>query len=255
MRLNDFIDYIITNLYNMNATITERRATLFVANQMLITGENIPVFIASFSKLNLFPSVNKGIGIKVSPKGIEKEDVISLDMKYLDETLKVSIGPDRIDIVSKRINENWDSFRELVMQISSTVVNDLNNVIVRYAQCATIKIKLDQQLAEKSYAKLFKSTEEYPVEWQFRKVIRDMLQSLDGKARVFVNNVYDLSRDNAIVEDRNISNIITLEMDINTLINSDIHQLSQVQELFWVYSAQTIEKAKESYYSMLTNEE
>lgn len=239
----------------MNATIIERRATLFVARQMLITGENIPVFISAFSKLGLFPSVNRGIGIKLTPKGVEQEDVISLDMKYLDETLKVSIGPDRIDIVSKRDNENWDSFREFIMQISSAVVVELNNTIVRYAQCASIKIKLDQQHANDAYGKLFKITVEDPVEWQFRKVTRSLLQSEDKKASVVVNNVYNLSRNNAIVDGRNISNIITLEMDINTLINSDISMLSQVQELFWVFSAHTIEMAKDSYFTIFTNEE
>lgn len=239
----------------MNATIIERRATLFVARQMLITGENIPAFIAAFSKLGLFPSVNRGIGIKLTPKGVEQEDVISLDMKYLDETLKVSIGPDRIDIVSKRDNENWDSFRKFIMQISSAVVVDFNNTIVRYAQCASIKIKLDQQHANDAYGKLFKITVKDPVEWQFRKVTRSLLQSEDKKASVVVNNVYNLSRNISIVDDRNISNIITLEMDINTLINSDISMLSQAQELFWVSSAHTIEMAKDSYFTIFTNEE
>lgn len=239
----------------MNANITERRATLFVARQMQITGENIPVFITTFSKLNMFPSVNNGIGIKVTPKGIVQEDVISLDMKYLDETLKVSIGPDRVDIVSKRTNEDWDSFRDLVMQISKSVSEELNNVIVRYANCATIKIKLDIQHANESYSKLFKSPNEVPVEWQFRKVIRTMLQTAEKDASVVVNNVYDLSRNNVILDGINLSNIVTLEMDINTLINSDVRALQLAQELFWVSSAHTIEDAKNYYYNLLSDEQ
>lgn len=239
----------------MNANILERRATLFVARQMQITGDNIPVFITSFGKLGLFPSVNKGIGIKLTPKGVEQEDVISLDMKYLDETLKVSIGPDRLDIVSKRKNETWDSFREVVMQISDAVVVDLNNAIVRYAQCATIRIKLEQQLADNAYEKLFKDTEVTPVEWLFRKVTRNLIQSADKQSSVIVNNVYNLSRNNAIIDGRNISNIIMLEMDVNTLINSDINQLANIQELFWVSSAHTIETAINSYYSILSDED
>lgn len=238
----------------MNANILERRATLFVARQMSITGENIPVFITSFGKLGLFPSVNKGIGIKVTPKGIEQEDVISLDMKYLDESLKVSIGPDRVDIVSKRNDENWDSFREIVMQISKAVVQDINNVIVRYAQCATIRIKLEQQLADGAYAKLFKDAEDSPVEWLFRKVTRNLIQAPNTKASIVVNNVYNLSRNNAVIDGRNISNIIMLEMDVNTLINSDIQLLNQTQELFWGSSAHTIETAIKSYYTILANE-
>lgn len=239
----------------MNANILERRATLFVARQMSITGDNIPVYITSFGKLGLFPSVNRGIGIKLTPKGVEQEDVISLDMKYLDETLKMCIGPDRIDIVSKRTNETWDTFRDIVMQISSAVVADLNNTIVRYAQCATIRLKLEQQLADNAYAKLFRDAEVTPVEWQFRKVTRNHIQSADKQSSVIVNNVYNLSRNNAIIDGRNISNIIMLEMDVNTLINSDMNQLSNIQELFWVSSAHTIETAIASYYSILSNED
>lgn len=239
----------------MNANIIERRATLFVARQMQITGDNIPAFIKSFSKLSLFPSVNKGIGIKLTPKGIEQEEVISLDMKYLDETLKVSIGPDRVDIVSKRKDETWDSFREIVMQISSAVVTDFNNTIVRYAQCATIRIKLDQQLADNAYAKLFRDAESAPVEWQFRKVTRGQIQAPDEQSSVIVNNVYNLTRNNAIIDGRNISNIIMLDMDVNTLINSDMNQLIRIQEQFWIESAHTIEEAVTYYYSILSNED
>lgn len=37
----------------MNATIMERRATLFVGTPIKITGENIPAFITAFGKLGL----------------------------------------------------------------------------------------------------------------------------------------------------------------------------------------------------------
>lgn len=52
-------------------------------------------------------------------------------MKYLDETLKVSIGPERIDIVSKKADENWDSFREFLMKISKEITSQFNNDIIR----------------------------------------------------------------------------------------------------------------------------
>lgn len=105
----------------MKATILERRATLFVGATIKVTSDNIPIFITTFSQMGLLPSVNRGVGIKVTPKGIEQEDVISLDMKYLDETVKVSIGPDRIDIVSKKVDENWDTFREFVLKIAKEI--------------------------------------------------------------------------------------------------------------------------------------
>ena len=121
----------------MKATILERRATLFVGAPIKVTSDNIPIFITTFSQMGLLPSVNRGVGIKVTPKGIEQEDVISLDMKYLDETVKVSIGPDRIDIVSKKVDENWDTFREFVLKIAKEIRTTFNKDIIRYAQCAS----------------------------------------------------------------------------------------------------------------------
>lgn len=238
----------------MNATIMERRATLFVGSPIKITGENIPVFITTFGKMGLFPSVNKGIGIKVTPKGVEHEDVISLDMKYLDETLKVSIGPDRIDIVSKKTDDNWDSFRDFIMKISAEITSQLSNDITRYAQCASIRLKLDSKHAQEAYRKLFVDNDSNPVEWQLRKVHRTQLLSSDNKYAVIVNNVYDISRNNVIVNGENLSNIVTLDMDINTLVGSDINSLKQIQELFWVSSAVTIQTAIDNYYSILSDE-
>lgn len=238
----------------MNATIMERRATLFVGTPIKITGENIPAFITAFGKLGLYPSVNKGIGIKVTPNGVEHEDVISLDMKYLDETLKVSIGPERIDIVSKKTDENWDSFREFLMKISNEITSQFNNDIIRYAQCASIRLKLDLKHAQEAYQKLFVDKDSNPVEWQLRKVHRTQLLSSDNKVSVKVNNVYNLSRNNVIVNGENLSNIVTLDMDVNTLVGSDINSLKLIQELFWVSSSATIQNAIDNYYSILSDE-
>lgn len=204
--------------------------------------------------MGLYPSVNKGIGIKVTPKGVEQEDVISLDMKYLDETLKVSIGPDRIDIVSKKTDDNWDSFRDFIMKISAEITSQFSNDITRYAQCASIRLKLDSKHAQQAYLKLFVDKDSNPVEWQLRKVHRTNLLSSDKKYSVIVNNVYDISRNNVIVNGENLSNIVTLDMDINTLVGSDINSLKQIQELFWVSSAATIQTAIDNYYSILSDE-
>lgn len=238
----------------MNATIIERRATLFVGRPIKITGENIPAFVSVFGQMGLYPSVNSGIGIKVTPKGVEKEDIISLDMKYLDETVKVSIGPDRIDIVSKKVDENWDTFREFVMKIAKEIGNQFNNSIIRYAQCASIRLKLDQKHVQDAYGKLFVNNDECPFEWQLRKVIKTILNSPDGQVSIMVNNVYNVSRNSIIINGENMSNIITIEMDINTFVGSDINSLSQLQELFWISSASTIEMAKDTYYSILSDE-
>ncbi len=238
----------------MKTTVLERRATCFVGNSIKITRENIPVFIKVFGQMGLYPSVNKGIGIKVTPNGIEQEDVISLDLKYLDETVKMSVGPDRIDIVSKKAGETWISFIEFVMKISDELRKNFSNDIIRLALCASIRLKLDQKHAEEAYGKLFKSEDELPIEWQLRKVIRTTMSSDDNKNEVTVNNVYNIYRNDAIVNGENLSNIIKLDMDVNTIVGSDICSLYILQKKFWDTSAKTIDDAISIYYSIFTDE-
>lgn len=78
--------------------------------------------------------------------------------------------------------------------------------------------------------------------------------SSDNKVSVKVNNVYNLSRNNVIVNGENLSNIVTLDMDVNTLVGSDINSLKLIQELFWVSSSATIQNAIDNYYSILSDE-
>ena len=81
----------------MDIQLHNRRATLFVSGLQNFTENVLSKYILEFSNLGLLPSVNKGFDIKITPNGVESEDVISLDLKKLDETLKVAFGPDRID--------------------------------------------------------------------------------------------------------------------------------------------------------------
>lgn len=105
----------------MDVQLHNRRATLFTLGMLNFTETLLTKYISEFSNLGLLPSVNKGFGIKITPNGIEQEEVISLDLKKLDETLKVSFGPDRIDIVSTKINETWDSFCRITKEISEII--------------------------------------------------------------------------------------------------------------------------------------
>lgn len=140
------------------------------------------------------------------------------------------------------------------MKISAEITSQFSNDITRYAQCASIRLKLDSKHAQQAYLKLFVDKDSNPVEWQLRKVHRTNLLSSDKKYSVIVNNVYDISRNNVIVNGENLSNIVTLDMDINTLVGSDINSLKQIQELFWVSSAATIQTAIDNYYSILSDE-
>lgn len=236
----------------MDTQLHNRRATLFVSGLQNFTEDVLSKYISEFSNLGLLPSVNKGFGIKITPGGIEPEDVISLDLKKLDETLKVTFGPDRIDIVSTQTNETWDSFCETIIKISS-IVNKIGMKYNRLALCANISYTLDNGQGNLTYAKLTKNTDEYPVEWQIRKVIRRKFENAkqDG---VWINYVYTLSRNDIIVNNSSMADRLILDLDFNTLAGTSIEKIADIQDSFWKEIATKIDAAIEYYETTFKQE-
>lgn len=235
----------------MDTQLHSRRATLFVSGLQNFTEDVLSKYISEFSNLGLLPSVNKGLGIKITPNGIEPEDVISLDLKKLDETLKVTFGPDRIDIVSTQTNETWDSFCKTIIEISS-IVNKIGMKYNRLALCANISYVLDNGQVNLAYAKLTKNTDEYPVEWQIRKVIRKKLENV--KEDVWINYVYTLSRNDIIVNNSSMADKLILDLDFNTLVGTSIEKIANIQDSFWKEIATQIDAAIEYYETTFKQE-
>ncbi len=231
-----------------------RRATLFVANPISITEDILPMYVSEFSKMNLLPSVNKGIGFKITPQGIEQEEVLSLNLSYLDNTLMVVFGPDRVDIQSTKPGETWDSFHISVERVIEILSSHMNYRVVRLALCGSVIYSLDEEMSKKVYLKLAKDGTEQPVEWQFRKVLRTKITTQDGIKSVVVNNVYSLTN-NAIVPGVGIQKGVLLDMDINTLVGSNPDNVLAVQELFWAHSASVVDKAVQHYQEIFDHED
>lgn len=225
----------------MDTQLHNRRATLFVSGLQNFTENVLSKYISEFSNLGLLPSVNKGFGIKITPNGIEPEDVISLDLKKLDETLKVAFGPDRIDIVSTQTNETLDSFCKTIIEISS-IVNKIGMKYNRLALCANISYALDNGQGNLAYAKLTKNVNEYPVEWQIRKVIRKELENTKQEG-VWINYVYTLSRNDIIVNNSSMADRLILDLDFNTLVGTSIEKIADIQDVFWKEIAIQIDAA------------
>jgi len=229
----------------MNTTYNNRRSTVFFSSPLNFTEELLPKYISEFSSLGLLPTVNKGLGIKLSSKGIEPEEVISLDLKKLDETLKVSFGPDRVDVVSTKIDETWDKFCEVTLQISDVLLK-LGKNFNRLALCASVKFRLNDGLGESAYSNLIGKSEEKPVEWQIRKVNRYSLQvSEDTKA--VVNDVQTISRNNIIVNDEDLKDVIILDLDLNTLVGTESEVIQSIRKPFWHAASTQIQKDISQY--------
>lgn len=229
----------------MNTTYNNRRSTVFLSSPLNFTEELLSKYISEFSSLGLLPTVNKGLGIKLSSKGIEPEEVISLDLKKLDETLRVSFGPDRVDVVSTKIDETWDKFCEITLQISDVLLK-LGKNFNRLALCASVKFRLNDGLGESAYSNLIGKSEEKPVEWQIRKVNRYSLQASEDTKAV-VNDVQTISRNNIIVNDEDLKDVIILDLDLNTLVGTESEVIQSIRKPFWHAASTQIQKDISQY--------
>lgn len=238
----------------MEWKIVNRRATLFVANPFNITEDILPLYISEFSNMGLLPSVNKGIGFKITPQGIEQEEVLSLDLKYFDNTLKVNFGPDRVDIESTKIGETWESFRSIVDKIFNIFSTRMNHKIVRLALCGSILYSMDEEKSMSIYTKLAKIKNEQPVEWQLRKVLRNKLATDDGTKSVTINNVYTLTN-TILIPGISVRKGVLLDMDVNTLVGTSTDNIMAIQGKFWPHAASVIDEAVIHYQTVFEDED
>ena len=229
----------------MNTTYNNRRSTVFLSSPLNFTEELLPKYISEFSSLGLLPTINKGIGIKLSSKGIEPEEVISLDLKKLDETLRVSFGPDRVDVVSTKVDETWEKFCEITIQISDVLLK-LGKNFNRLALCASVKFRLNDGQGESAYSNLIGKSEENPVEWQIRKVNRYSLQTSE-ETNAVVNDVQTISRNKVIVNGEELKDVIILDFDLNTLVGTESEVIRSIRNPFWNAASKQIQKEINQY--------
>ena len=230
----------------MDTQYNHRRATLFFAGQVDFTETTLPKYIQEFSTLKLLPSINKGLGVKFTPKGIEPQEILSLDLRLLDETLKVSFGPDRVDIVSTKSDEDWITFCEETKNISNILTNKMGLKYTRLALCANISFNLNKGLGDIAYGKLTKTSDENPVEWQIRKVLRKEFK-VSQDMNILTNNVFTLSRNKAVVDSQDISDKINIDFDFNTYQGISIDDINTALNDFWIKTSTLIDDGIKHY--------
>lgn len=230
----------------MNAVILQRRATFFVSNPINFNEDLLSVYINKFSGLGLLPSVNKGFGIKITPTGVEPQDIISLDLKKLDNTLKVSFGPDRVDVLSTKNDETLDLFLDRVSELSD-VIKQICGSFNRLALGVNARFQMNPVLCQKSYNLLTKSVDVDPIEWQIRKVNRVPLTTADKEYEAFINLVYSLSRNESLINLPNSKDSIVIEFDFNTMVGTPAIVLDSIEGVFWGYAKEQIEEGISNY--------
>ena len=123
--------------------------------------------------------------------------------------------------------------------------------ITRLALCSTFLFNMDLKALQNSYIKITQNKDEYPVEWQLRKVLRS---ELGADSEITINNVSTISRNIVQIETKAPADVVILDVDINTLVGTDVNLIKNLESDFWQYSADRIQKEQEYYSTLLANE-
>lgn len=232
----------------METKILNRRATLFINTPMIYNDQTLPDYIQSVAELKLIPSLNKGLGVKIAPDGsVIPEQMISLDLKNIEDSFKVTLGIDRFDIVSSLNNNNnsLDCFLQKVKEVKNALNKIYSGKYNRLALGSVCVFYINPEKMNLLYNKMVNTElEEQPVEWSIRKVIRTTIEN--EKYRLVINNVYTISR-RIVIEDGSNTDSIVLEHDINTLAGSDISAIADLSDLFIQKASETISESINSY--------
>lgn len=236
----------------MNDNIQMRRATFFVVNQKSFSESVLSQYIEEFRSMELLPSINRGVGIKITSKGLEQENVLSLELKKLDDSLKVIFVPDRIDIISVQKNESCSSFEEIINRTLDVMTTKLHLEFSRLGFGSKYGVSLEDGQGNLVYGKLVNSLDETPVEWQIRKVTRTPFEYRDN-AKMLVNNVCTLSRSEILVNMPASPDIINIEFDINTLPNTSCEEIKDIQSVFFKHAFSVVENSIQNYIKKIQN--
>lgn len=229
---------IIYNGKNIDKAVLNRKATLFVTPPSgIIDEQQVFEYTKAFSTMKLLPSINKGMSLKITPQGIVQEPVNTFEMKKIDDSFKITSGPDRIEIISSKKDESMGDFLVLVNQATSILQSLIKAPIVRLALFDSEAYFFDIAQIDKAYGLFVNGSEEKPIEWQMQKVLRGHL-SEDNT--IVINKVYTVSRNQIGINGSPAKDAILLSAEVNTPLGINVDVLKKSISIFWKKAADII---------------
>lgn len=223
---------------NIDKTVLNRKATLFVTPPSgIIDEQQVFEYTKAFSTMKLLPSINKGMSLKITPQGIVQEPVNTFEMKKIDDSFKITSGPDRIEIISSKKDESMGDFLVLVNQATSILQGLIKAPIVRLALFDSEAYFFDIAQIDKAYGLFVNGSEEKPIEWQMQKVLRGHL-SEDNT--IVINKVYTVSRNRIGINGSPAKDAILLSAEVNTPLGINVDVLKKSISIFWTKAADII---------------
>lgn len=234
---------------NIDKTVLNRKATLFVTPPSgIIDEQQVFEYTKAFSTMKLLPSINKGMSLKITPQGIVQEPVNTFEMKKIDDSFKITSGPDRIEIISSKKDESMRDFLVLVNQATSILQGLIKAPIVRLALFDSEAYFFDIAQIDKAYGLFVNGSEEKPIEWQMQKVLRGHL-SEDNT--IVINKVYTVSRNQIGINGSPAKDAILLSAEVNTPLGINVDVLKKSISIFWTKAADIINEYLDSSRTLI----
>lgn len=234
----------------MNPIEIDKRATLFVAEPLSLEGAMMQRIQEEFSGvLDLVPSYSKRYQLKFAQTGVDTSEEKSIEMKRVDDSLRVTFDRNRIDVFSTEGNtlqEFVEIFNQLKMVLERIEIKNFR----RIAMCHQTYYDCSEEQFDACYRYVFREPANACVEWNAQRVSREPIA--EG-AELLLNDIVMLGRVlNANVNGQLINDKLLLNLDINTIPGSNIDQVNDNLDLFFNRAIELIERHERSISGIFT---
>lgn len=201
----------------MNPALSNIRGTFFTNKPVEIDYDKSMKIVTALQSYQLFSFPVNGFSFQIGPNGMIPATLTSFEFRNSNNSINISIGPDRVDVTLCKKNENIEqAYREgtdLCLQALAAFHSCVDFKETRLALASTWVLTKDN-LDAISESYLHSETHDNLIEWDNRRVERRYLQSIG----VPVNYGHKIARSQIKLPiEQVVADSIFVETDINTV--------------------------------------
>lgn len=201
----------------MNPTLANIRGTFFTNKPIEIDYEKSIKIVTTLQSHQLFPFPVNGFSFQIGPNGMIPTTLTSYEFRNSNNSLNISIGPDRVDVNQcRKFDSIVQAFRETA-DLCKKVIDAFHSIVdfkeTRLALASTW-ILASNNIEAISERFLQSEGNDQLIEWENRRVERKSLQSIG----TLINYGHKIARSQIkLPVEVSIADRIFVETDINTI--------------------------------------
>ena len=201
----------------MNSTIANIRGTFFTNKPVEVDYDKSMKIVTALQSYQLFPFPVNGFSFQIGPNGMIPTTLTSYEFRNSNNSLNISIGPDRVDVNQCKkyddIEQAYTEVADFCLQVMKSFHSCVEFKETRLALASTW-ILAQNNLDAISERYLQQENNNNLIEWENRRVERNLLQSIG----VPVNYGHKIARSSIkLPVEITLADRVFLETDINTV--------------------------------------